>query len=311
MGNFDLVLAEWPMPDTDALDFVERLSLGYPGLPVVLVSRGVEPSMVQAALRSGASDVVSRPLSARALAAIVFRNVERRELERKRLNEAHRTASLRSLRSLAAAIDAREHHTARHSRRVAELARTMGFAFDLPPEEMELLTVSARVHDVGKIGVPDRVLNKPGPLTESEWEVMRAHATIGADIVGEVPELAQVATVVRHHHERMDGGGYPDGLSGGRIPYFSRIIAVVDAYECMTSERASRGRLSADKAMRELHDGAGTQFDRQIVERFLSLQGYASARFNERAARKLDGEVAQTGPSPLLSVVGGTPGSPS
>lgn len=310
--SFDIILSDFCLPGSNVLAFSERLSAAYPDIPLVLIAHEMDPAQVRAALRSGAADVVSPPQTCEVMTVIVTRNVERRRLDVQRIQETSRMAFLRSLRSLAAAIDAREHHTARHSRRVAELARTMGYAFGLSAGDMEVLTIAARVHDVGKIGVPDQILNKPGPLTKSEWEVMRAHATIGADIVAEVPELSFVATVVRHHHERLDGAGYPDGLSGEQIPFFSRIIAVADAYECMTSNRTYRTKLPIATAYNELRNGAGTQFDRQIVERFLSLQMGGKIPHKTPAYQsRCHIEHQRLSVTPPSAVSAGSPGSPS
>jgi HD-GYP domain-containing protein (c-di-GMP phosphodiesterase class II) len=135
----------------------------------------------------------------------------------------------------------------------------------MPPEEIELLECAARLHDVGKLGVPEAILRKPGPLDESEWAVMRRHPEWGAQMVARVPGLEGIAEYVRGHHERWDGRGYPDGLAGSRIPLASRVISVCDAFEAMVSRRPYRAPLSFDAALRELLAGAGSQFDPGLV----------------------------------------------
>ena len=167
--------------------------------------------------------------------------------------------------ALAAAMDMRDRRTARHSDDVVELARAVGALLHLEPASLLELEFAARLHDVGKIQVPDAVLNKPGPLDPDENEVIRCHATWGSETLARIPGLEAVATIVRFHHERWDGAGYPDGLSGTRIPLASRIIAVCDAYGAMTSDRPYRLALDPDYALSEIRAGSGSQFDPEVV----------------------------------------------
>ena len=129
------------------------------------------------------------------------------------------------------------------------------------------------MHDIGKIGVPDDILRKPGELTEQEWALMKRHPVIGAEILALVRPLHRVIPIVKHHQERYDGTGYPDGLAGEEIPLGARILAVVDAYSAMTDDRAYRRGLAPEQAFEELKRGAGTQFDPKVVEEFLKLEG--------------------------------------
>src|SRR3954471_5324299 len=170
--------------------------------------------------------------------------------------------------ALATAMDLRDRTTAEHSEDVVLLARLVGEMLQLDRAALMELEFAARLHDVGKIRVPDRVLNKPGPLDTEEREVMRCHAAWGAETLSGVPGLEVVATVVRFHHERWDGRGYPDGLTGPRIPLASRIIAVCDAFGAMTCDRPYRGAMHSSEALDELRSGAGTQFDPAVVDAF-------------------------------------------
>jgi HD-GYP domain-containing protein (c-di-GMP phosphodiesterase class II) len=167
--------------------------------------------------------------------------------------------------ALAAAMDMRDRRTARHSDDVVDLARAVGRVLQLEPASLLELEFAARLHDVGKIQVPDAVLNKPGPLEPHENEVIRCHATWGSETLSRIPGLEAVATIVRFHHERWDGAGYPDGLSGARIPLASRIIAVCDAYGAMTCDRPYRAALDPEEALGEIRAGAGSQFDPAVV----------------------------------------------
>ena len=172
--------------------------------------------------------------------------------------------------ALAAAMDMRDQRTADHSEDVVELARRVGDLMDLEPASLLELEFAARLHDVGKIQVPDAVLNKPGPLEPHENEVIRCHATWGSETLARVPGLSAVATIVRFHHERWDGAGYPDGLSGARIPLASRIIAVCDAYGAMTCDRPYRSALDPSDALEEIRSASGTQFDPTVVQAFVT-----------------------------------------
>jgi hypothetical protein len=173
--------------------------------------------------------------------------------------------------ALATAMDMRDQRTADHSEDVVALARRVGEALDIEPASMLELEFAARLHDVGKIQVPDAVLNKPGPLEPHENEVIRCHATWGSETLARIPGLEAVATIVRFHHERWDGAGYPDGLSGGRIPLASRIIAVCDAYGAMTCDRPYRSALDPEEALEEIRSASGTQFDPSVVQAFVRI----------------------------------------
>ena len=167
---------------------------------------------------------------------------------------------------LVEAIDARDGYTAAHSESVVELSRAVGRRFELGAPDLLELELAALFHDLGKLGVPDSVLNKPGPLDPEERALMRRHTEWGAAILANVPALEAVATIVRCHHERWDGTGYPNGIAGERIPIASRIVAVADAYDAMTSDRPYRKALPQAVALEELRAGAGSQFDPTCVE---------------------------------------------
>jgi putative nucleotidyltransferase with HDIG domain len=166
---------------------------------------------------------------------------------------------------LVRAIDMRDAYTGSHSEAVGELARRVGTRLGMSRDDLWLLEQAARLHDIGKVGVPDAILNKPGPLEDSEWDTIRHHAEFGADIVARVRGLEPVARFVRAHHERWDGGGYPDGLEGGAIPLASRIIAACDAFHAMTTDRPYRAAMGVVEALAEMDACAGTQFDPGVV----------------------------------------------
>src|SRR4051812_27563323 len=166
---------------------------------------------------------------------------------------------------LARAVDMRDDYTGRHSADVGALARRVGERIGMPRGQLAVLECAARLHDVGKLGVPDAILQKPGPLDEREWAVMRRHPEWGAEMVSRVPGLEELARLVGAHHERWDGDGYPHGLRGEAIPLASRVISVCDAFEAMVSRRPYRAPLTVEMAMRELLGAAGSQFDPTVV----------------------------------------------
>jgi HD-GYP domain-containing protein (c-di-GMP phosphodiesterase class II) len=171
-----------------------------------------------------------------------------------------------------------------HVERVSELAGAVAEALGEPEHEVWRVRLAGRLHDVGKTAIPAAILEKPGPLDEREWEFMRRHPIIGERIVMAAPALAGTAELIRSSHERIDGQGYPDGLSGQDIPMGSRIIAVCDAFDAMTSERPYRGPTGVAEALAELGSHAGTQFDAEVVEAFCGLSSLHHGSAEKRPA---------------------------
>jgi two-component system, cell cycle response regulator len=155
-----------------------------------------------------------------------------------------------------------------HSGAVPTLARALGERLGLDEAEIDDLERAGELHDIGKIAIPDAILSKPGPLDAEEWDFMRRHTLIGESVLSAAPSLGRAARIVRSSHERFDGGGCPDGLSGDRIPLASRIVFVCDAFDAMTSNRRSGSAMTVDAALAELAERAGTQFDPAVVEAF-------------------------------------------
>ena len=177
--------------------------------------------------------------------------------------------------ALASALQERDRYTGDHSESVVDLTARVGEGLALGSEEINRVRTAALLHDIGKVGVPDEILHKPGPLTEQEWEIMRQHPVIGERILRAIPGLGDVARIVRHEHERWDGKGYPDRLAGAEIPVGSRIILACDAYHAMVSDRPYRKAMNHVDAMAELSGNAGTQFDPDVVQ---ALVGYLFGR---------------------------------
>ena len=178
---------------------------------------------------------------------------------------------LASVKALAAAVDARDPYTRSHSARVAALARTVAEEMRLGPDELRRVQLGALLHDIGKIGIPDAILNKPGPLTEEEWVLMRTHPAVGASILAAVEPLRDLVPIVRTHHERYDGAGYPDRLAGNAIPIESHILAAADAFEVIVSRRSYKQAQTVDFACAELVRCRGLQFHPDVVDAFLRV----------------------------------------
>ncbi len=204
---------------------------------------------------------------------IRFRDFHDRTLHVNTLQSQLRQAFTATTDALLAALEARDGYTAGHARSIASLAVEVGRRVGLDDRRLEDLRLGAIFHDVGKLAVPDSVLHKPGELSEGERAIVREHPLAGERILRPVGELARVGRIVRHHHERWDGTGYPDGLAGEEIPLEARIVAAVDAYHAMTSDRPYRRALSETRAMRELRAHAGAQFDPTVIDELLHVLG--------------------------------------
>ncbi|MCD6304078.1 MAG: HD-GYP domain-containing protein, partial [Planctomycetes bacterium] len=175
------------------------------------------------------------------------------------------------LHALTASIDAKDPYTCGHSRRVADISRRLAETMGLAPPDVQRTYLAGLLHDIGKIGVPEAVLCKPGRLTDAEYEQIKKHPEIGARILGGIRQLEHVVPGILCHHERLDGRGYPRGLSGAQIPLEARIIGLADCFDAMTSDRVYRKALPLEKVIREIRRHAGTQFDRKVADVLLSM----------------------------------------
>ena len=191
-------------------------------------------------------------------------------------NRLLRERSTATMESLSATVDARDSYTAGHSRRVQRLALAIGRELDLSQAELDLLGHAALFHDIGKLAIPDAILMKPAHLDTEEWRLMRQHADEGARIIDRLGFLADAVPAIRHHHERYDGSGYPDGLAGEEIPLGARIIHVADALDSMLTSRIYRPAMTEDEALAELGDGEGGQFCPRCVRALQQALGFGS-----------------------------------
>jgi HD-GYP domain-containing protein (c-di-GMP phosphodiesterase class II) len=204
------------------------------------------------------------------IASLAMSNLMRVDIERRHTEERHGFL-LGTVSALVSAIDAKDTYTCGHSERVAWLSKELAKLMNLDDTIIEQVHICGLVHDIGKIGIPETILQKPGKLTDEEFDRIRAHPVIGENILKDVPQLQPVLPGVRSHHERWDGKGYPDGSSGEETPLFGRILGVADAFDAMCSSRAYRDGLNRSEVLDELTACAGQQFDPKLVQAFLKI----------------------------------------
>jgi putative two-component system response regulator len=271
--QFDLLLTDQAMPGLSGIELAEVTARIHPDMPIVLLTGHTDVELAKASLQRGASDFVTKPVNIHELPIVIERNLTRQRLLVARLKEREAQVLLEALKALASAVDAKDPYTARHSMRVTRLSLILADALGVSADEKYVLELSAWMHDVGKIGVPDHILTKGSALTKAEFEIMKMHAP-----KGHIEELTRVADVIRHHHERLDGRGYPDGLRGAAIPLLSRVILIADAFEAMTSDRSYRPCGGRPRALEELRRHVGTQFDPELVDVFVrKIEGLPDA----------------------------------
>lgn len=249
VGHYDLILLDVLMPSWDGFELCRTLKTRTETMftPVVLIT-GLQDSQSRiAGIEAGADDFLTKPMNMDELRA------RARSLVRLKRRTDDLESAESVIVSLALTIEARDPCTDGHCQRLAVYAGMLGAAIGLPPADMAALQRGAFLHDVGKVGVPDAILGKAGRLTPEEIEIMQAHTVIGERLCGSLRSLAQVRRIVRHHHERLDGSGYPDGLRGGAIPLLAQVIGVVDVYDALTSERPYKPAMTPAQAVAELH----------------------------------------------------------
>jgi response regulator RpfG family c-di-GMP phosphodiesterase len=293
-----LVLSDIQMPGGDGLELLRRIKEHDADLDVVMVTGAVDADTAIEAIRQGASDYVTKPFNLEEVQIVVERTLEKRRLiqenraYQERLEELvdQRTRELRdkkreverlygelkstyesTLQALVTALDYRDNETHGHSYRVVEYALVVAERMGIVEPELSTIRRGSILHDVGKIGISDTVLRKPGKLDPAEWEEMRRHPEIGYRMLQHIPFLQPALDIVLSHQERWDGSGYPRRLKGAQIPLGARIFAVVDTFDAMTSDRPYRAALTIADARAEIDRCASSQFDPAVAQAFLSI----------------------------------------
>jgi putative two-component system response regulator len=261
----DVVLLDVQMPGMDGYEVCRRIKAGPRGrlLPVVMITTTEDTDDRARALEAGADDFLSKPVGRDELVARV-RLAQRLKALYDSLDSAEQV-----IFSLAATLAAKDASYVKHTQRVAESARHLGARLGLPEVARDALYRGGLVHDIGNIDVPDAILLKPGRLDAVETARMQSHVVIGENIIRPLHSLSTLLPIIRHHHERFDGRGYPDGLHGREIPRLAGIVSVCDAFDALVNDRPYRARLPIDHALAVLVDGSGHQWDPEVVELFV------------------------------------------
>lgn len=298
----EVMLCDVNLPGASGLDLTRHASGAHQDTAVVMVSGLDDPAIADDALKLGAYGYIIKPFTANELLIAVANAIRRRALElesRARHEELEtivriRTEALRrsheeTIRRLAAAADWRDEETGRHIERMSRVSELIARKAGLGRERCELVRIASPLHDVGKIGIPDRILLKPGPLTAEEWGVMRTHPEIGRDLLsGSGAELLEVAALLAWtHHEKVDGSGYPRGLAGDAIPLEGRIAAVADVFDALTSDRPYRVARPTDEAVEIMREGRASHFDAELLDLFLDSLDEVAQIYAGRAGAEL------------------------
>jgi putative nucleotidyltransferase with HDIG domain len=289
--EFELMLSDLMMADLDGIGLLERTKEKYPDMPVVMVTAVHDISVALAAIRNGAYDYLLKPFEREQLLNTVSRALENRRLKMEnrtyqinleslveaRTNQLQAAmASLErsydiTLETLGDALDLKDRETEGHSKRVTAYTIAIARAMGLPREQINTIARGAFLHDIGKIAIPDKILNKPGKLEPEEMTIMKEHAYHGYQIVKKIPFLTEAAEIVYSHQERFDGSGYPRGLKGEEIPLGARIFSVADTLDAITSDRVYRPAQTLDAARIEINKWSEKQFDPEVVRVFLEM----------------------------------------
>ncbi len=263
----DVVLCQAALPDMDGIEVCRAIKQAPAtrDVPVVLLIAAADELVRQRALDAGADDVALTPVERATLQTLVRGQLRITQLK-SQIDELEGIVV-----TLARAVEDRDQSSAGLAEKVAHWSMQLGTAMGLPDDQLTLLYKAALLHDVGTLSVPIGVLAKEGRLDPAEFSQVKRHPVVGEEILAPLPRAEQLLPAVRHHHERVDGAGYPDGLGGDQIPLFARIIAISDAYVAMTSDRPYRRRRTREEAIGILEQGAGKQWDAALVERFVRL----------------------------------------
>ncbi len=287
------VVLDIRLPDGQGTDLIPRLLQRSPATAIVMLTAVADAATAARCLELGAMDYLVKPVDLQDVLGAVRRALRRREAtdESRQINQwlteevARRTAELHeerellrrhtiaTLETLVNALEAKDRHLRGHSARVADLAGRVAEAYGLDPDGAAAVRMAGRLHDIGKIGVPDAILNKEGALSNEEFDHIRAHPAIGAQILAPLSHLGEVIAFVRGHHERWDGTGYPDGLAGEAIPVGARILAAVEVFDALTTSRPYQARVTPVEAVRRMNDLAGTVVEPAVVRALARVTG--------------------------------------
>jgi putative nucleotidyltransferase with HDIG domain len=279
-----IVVTDLRMPGQGGIWLVREVRRRWPEVAIIVLTAGQDPDAARQCLEAGADQFFVKPVKLDELRHALERmrlDYQQRQAEaraRRRLERIVRRQTLRVRQTFLSAIDSlvrtmeeRDAYTAGHSLRVRTYSLLLAQSLGLDDRQRRELSLAAKLHDIGKVGVPEAILNKPGPLTLAETMEVRKHPVIGERILRSIIRNRHVLSAIRGHHERMDGTGYPDGLKGTQIPLLARVIAVTDCFDALTSARAYRAPLSPTQALESLQASAGTHFQPELVRAFVEV----------------------------------------
>ncbi|HOD82201.1 MAG: Cyclic di-GMP phosphodiesterase response regulator RpfG [Planctomycetes bacterium ADurb.Bin126] len=275
--DYSVIIADVCLGDRSGLDLLAHVRRHNPACHVILITAAHSTTYLADAIRLGAFDYLHKPFSIESLKRTYLRAASPdaavalplRAARALQLESQHEQALMDGIRALAGAVEAKDPYTRRHSEQVAHYAFHLAVHVGLDHRQTESIRVAALVHDIGKIGVPDVVLSKPGPLSDAEFALVRRHPELGADIVRNMPTFAREADLVLHHHERWDGQGYPNGVAGRDIPLGARIIQLADSIDAMLMPRLYKGAYPLEHVIAEIRQCAGEQFDPELSRALL------------------------------------------
>jgi putative two-component system response regulator len=274
MHSIDVLVTDYGLPSINGLDLIALARRIDPNLPCVMATGAAELDIAVKAMSAGAVNYLVKPFTGDSLRVVVMRALERRQLGEEALRLRIVVPLLEQFTmKLADMVEARDMETHAHCRRLVAISDRIAERLEVSPEQRHGLRLGACLHDVGKIAVPDSVLHKTGGLLPEEWEVVRRHPELGARLLDGVDQWRAARVVVRHHHERFDGSGYPDRLAGRDIPLGARIVAISDAVDVMITGRPYTPARSLEQVVEEVHANRGTQFDPDVADAFLTLVG--------------------------------------
>ncbi|HEV7680087.1 MAG TPA: HD domain-containing phosphohydrolase [Candidatus Dormibacteraeota bacterium] len=272
--HIDVLLSDYHLPGVNGLELVAVAHRMDPGLPSIMVTGSAEFDVAVKAMSAGAIGYLVKPFTRDLLRITVSRACERRRLSEDAIRLRMVVPMLeRFTMMLADVVEARDIETHAHCRRLVAMSDRIAEAMAIPEGERHSIRLGACLHDVGKIAVPDAILHKAGPLEPHEWETMRSHPELGASLMEGVEQWRKARTIVRHHHERFDGSGYPDRLAGQDIPIGARIVAVSDAVDVMINGRPYSPPRSPEHVIEEVRAHRGRQFDPEVADVFLTIAG--------------------------------------
>jgi len=266
-GPWDVVLSDYLLPAFNALDALKLCQQSGCDAPFIVVSGAIGEDAAVEVLKAGASDCVVKSRLSR-LGSAIARGLGDAAVRRERRSaeERIRRSSISLAETVGRAMEPRDPYTAGHQRRVAELSRLVGRRLGCSVAQQEGLYVGGLLHDIGKMAIPESILTKPGRLTPEEWELVKEHVIVGCDVLRKADLPWPVAEMALRHHERLDGSGYPDGLTGDSLGFESRLLAVCNVVEAMSSHRPYRPASSLASVWEEMHSGKGRLYDTQVVE---------------------------------------------